>query len=283
MAEVILVNGVPVLADEHVLLDAAVMDSPPAAEVEPPEGESPTPEGQAPSERVRSVKPPEAGWDEWQRRQDTVRTLAREFDEVDHGDIREYLQGKTTREMTDEEIGQFKHDILAQRVSDIADILDEQLRSTSERMKRARRTVRVQAPRGWLRRAFNTLDERAASQVAARLLQRGHDPETISSKVVSRIKDEEARQRIQERLDKGDLKVEFSLLEGNAPLPTMAWSEGSPYNPEDIMEFATRLAEGVAANIRVPDVRVEVPVNVGGQHRRVIRDEQGLVKEIVDE
>jgi hypothetical protein len=167
-------------------------------------------EPQAPSERQTSTKPDDVGWDEWRRRGNAVRTMAREMDDLDHGDIREFIQGHLSRELTDEEVGQLKHDVMAHRVGDITDILDDQLRSASDRLKRARRTVTVKAPRGWMTKAFNGLDERAVGQVAARLLERGHDPEAISAKVFSRVKDEETRSRLEEALVGQKLKVEFA-------------------------------------------------------------------------
>lgn len=265
-------DGLVMVDDGYEFTPAAATPPVPTAPVE-----------QAPSERETSIKPEDVAWDEWHRRSDAVRTLAREFDEVDHGDIREFLVGRTTRELSDEEVGQIRHDVIGQRVSDIADIFDEQLRSTSERLKRSRRTVRVQAPRGWLRRAFNSLDERAVGQVAARLLQRGHDPDAIKEKVVSRHKDDEARQRLEDAIDKNELKIEFAtgvLLSGGGQVPAVLDS----MNPADIFLFATGMAETIAQNIRVPDVRVEVPVNVSGSSsRRVVRDENGLVTEIKDE
>lgn len=196
-------QGEVILFDSSgVVAQLPATDPAPQEEIESPEG--------APSTRTTSVKPEDVDWDEWHRRSDAVRTLAREYDDVDHGDIREFLVGRSTRELSDDEVGQLRHDVFAQRVSDITDVLDEQLRSTTDRMKRARRTVRVQAPRGWLRRTFGTLDERAVGQVAVRLIQRGHDPETIKEKVVGRMKDEDARRSLEERIDNDELKVEFS-------------------------------------------------------------------------
>lgn len=194
-----------VLVPDGIHFETATADPPEQVEVDPE-----LIEGTQPSQRTTMTKPEDVSWEEWSRRGDAVRTIAREFDEVDHGDIREFLTGRTTRELSDEEVGQIQHDVVAHRVRDIADILDEQLRSSSDRLKRARRTVRVQAPRGWLKKAFNSLDERAVGQVAARLMQRGFDADTVKAKVVSRVKDEETRNRLEESIDNQELKVEFA-------------------------------------------------------------------------
>ena len=185
------------------------------------------------------------------------------------------------RELTDEEVGQLLHDVTSQRVADITEVLDEQLRSTTERMKRARRTVRVQAPRGWVRRAFGLLDERAVGQVAARLIQRGHDPEIIKEKVIARMKDEEARTNLNTKIDKEELSVEFDAGALNQP-PMVSLEQ--PLSMERALEFATDMAETVARNMPVPDIYVEVPVNVGGAKKRVKRNsETGLIEEIEEE
>jgi hypothetical protein len=227
-----------------------------------------------------SVKPEDVGWSEWTRRQDAIRSVAREFEDIAEGDLREFLQGKTTRDLSDEELQQFQHDVRVHRVSDIADVLDEQLRSTNERLRRARRTVRVQAPRGWMKKAFNSLDGSQVEQVAARLLQRGHDADTIKQRVLNRVKDEEQRQQISDRIDAGEVKVQFS--DPMIPLPVAETVEVQ--SPAQVMQFAIDMATQVAAGIKVPDVNVEVPVTIGERSKKIVRDpETGLVKEIIPE
>lgn len=263
----------PMMVDDSFKFATAVVEP----EVEQTDD---APEG-APSTRTTLHKPDDVAHDEWQRRRDAVRTLAREFDSVDHGDIREFLVGRTTRELSDDEVGQLQHDVASQRVSDITDVLDEQLRSTTERMKRARRTVRVQAPRGWLQRAFGTLDERAAGQVAARLIQRGHDPQNVKEKVIGRVKDEETRQRLEDAIDKEELHVEFEAATAATTMPVF---EMQSMTPQEAMEFATDMAQTIAQNIKVPEIHIEVPVNVGGSKKTIKRDpETGLVTEISDD
>jgi hypothetical protein len=187
-------GGYPILVKSDIILADAVV-------VEPEVDDTPPLE--------RSVKPDDVSWEEWSRRQDAVRTIAREFDEVDQGDVREFLQGRTSRDLSDEEVAQIQHDIRAHRVGDITDVLDNQLRNTVDQMKRARRTVRVSAPKGWMNRAFKNLDQKGVEQVAARLVSRGHDTETITKRVLSRVSDEEERQAITKKLEAKELKVEM--------------------------------------------------------------------------
>lgn len=185
-------GGYPMLINSDVLLASPA----PVAE---PEIEAPPLE--------RSVKPEDVGWDEWTRRQDAVSSLAREYDEVEEGDIREFLQGRTDRDLGDDEVAQLHHDIKTHRISDITDVFDGQLRSTADRLKRGRRTVRISAPKGWLKRAFGKLDQEGVERVAAHLISRGHDTDTIKSRVVSRVADEETRDAINAKLDADELKV----------------------------------------------------------------------------
>lgn len=148
-----------------------------------------------------SVKPEEVGWDEWSRRQSAVRSMAREYDEMDYGDIKDFLDGRLNRELSDDEVASLYNDIRAHRISDLADIFDDRLRSTTERLKRGRRTVRVAAPKGWTNRAFNNLDQSGVEQLCEHLISRGHDSTTIKEKVVSRVADEDTRNAIIEKLD----------------------------------------------------------------------------------
>lgn len=181
------------LVDSAVLL--AATEAPPAPEPEV-----------APLER--SVKPEDVSWDEWNRRQDHVKSIAREYDAAEPGDIKDFLKGHTTRDLNEEEVAQIHHDIKAHRIGDITDVLDGQLRGTVDELKRGRRTVRVVAPKGWLKRAFNNLDQKGVEQVAARLVSRGHDTDMIRDRVVSRVTSEDQRKEIIEKLEAGELKVE---------------------------------------------------------------------------
>lgn len=282
MAEIIKRDGLK-LVDDRFEFETATAD--PEATATSGGDAHDSPDGTQPSQRTTFHKPEDVSPEEWQRRQDAVRTLAREFDEVDHGDIREFLVGRTTRELTDEEVGQIRHDVIAHRVADITDILDEQLRSTTDRMKRARRTVRVSAPRGWLRRSFGTLDERAVGQVAAKLIQRGHEPEVVKEKVISRVKDEDSRRVLEGLIDDGQLKVEFArggMVYGDQ-VPAML-DHGYVIPQGQSMEFALQMAREISRGIKMPDIHVDVPVNVGGTTKKIKRNpETGLVEEITEE
>lgn len=201
-------KGRTVLVRSEVLLA-----SPEVAEAQPPGDSSrqadDPPEG-TPPQLQTSVKPPDVPWDEWRRRGDAVRSAAREFDAMDQGDAREYLKGRINRDLEEGEINQFLHDVSVHRVGDLTDVFDNSIRSTVDQMKRARRTVRTTAPRGWTNRAFNALSEQQAGQVIARLSERGHTNKAIIDRVLSRIKDEDRRQRLKERLEEGQLSVELA-------------------------------------------------------------------------
>lgn len=269
MGRIEMINGTPVAVSDDFEFAVAVADPP--APVETP------PAPQAPSERQTSTKPDDVPWDEWRRRGDSIRTMAREMGDLDHGDIRDFVSERTQRELTDEEVGQIRHDVIAHRVADLTDVLDEQLKGASARLKRGR--VRVHAPRGWVSKTLDSLDERAVGQVAARLVERGHDAQTVTDKVIGRVKDEETRGRLGQALADQSLKVEFS---GNG-YPAAILPTTEMFSPADIMEFTAQVAENIAKNIKIPDVHVVVN-NTGGGRKTVKRDpDTGLVTEITEE
>src|SRR4051794_11405168 len=95
-------NGYPVIFAATAVAPQSREAGPPVASEEPP---APSEVDQPPTPpRETSTKPQEVAWEEWHRRQENVRTAAREFEPLGNGDLREFLQGKTTRDLSDEEV-----------------------------------------------------------------------------------------------------------------------------------------------------------------------------------
>lgn len=213
-------DGGLVLVPDKVLLDAAVAEPEVAAPPTPPtdiaqpDGEAPgspqpVPEEQPPEAPPRSARPEGVPADEWERRQIAVKDLAREFEPAGEGDVREFLNGRMNRQPTDEEVKTFESDVMLRRADDLADVLDSQMRKTSDQLKRSRRTVRVVAPRGFLKKAFTGLPDSGYAHIISQLISRGHNSDSINKKVVSRVTDEARRERLAGLLpDDGSIQEE---------------------------------------------------------------------------
>lgn len=120
---------------------------------------------------------PQPGVAELARRRDAVREAARELDPLKPQDVKERLRGVTSRQLTDGEIEAFTKDVRVQRVDDLVDALDQRHRGSN----RGRRTVRIQVPRGHVKRAVNALDDGELGDVTQRLRARGWSEEDVKS------------------------------------------------------------------------------------------------------
>lgn len=136
--------------------------------------------------------------EQYERRQDVVRDLARELDDVDNGDIKEFLKRYNDVNASKVNIELLKKDVRAQRLDDLLDILDYQMRSRVEGMRRSRRFVRVQAPAGFTKRVFAGLEDGEVLRLVQRLEGRGWDPEDLTKHVISRITNEERRAQLEQ-------------------------------------------------------------------------------------
>lgn len=133
----------------------------------------------------------------WQRRQDLVRRAAAEFEEMGLGDAKEWLKAHV-KSIASVNVDLFIADVRAQRLDYLADILDHQLTKKVEGMQRARRMVRVQAPKGWERRVFANLDDEEVVKLVRRLEGHGWDPEDLTTHVIGRVKDEARRTKLEQ-------------------------------------------------------------------------------------
>lgn len=135
------------------------------ADKKPDSAPQPAPDGTAGLHAPPSGITPE----EWARRQDAVREAAREFETFAVQDAKEWLKGVTQRDLTDQEVAQFVADVHAQVIADVVDILDHNERG----VLRARRKVRVVAPKGYVKKTVNALSDSEWIQVMSRLKTRG--------------------------------------------------------------------------------------------------------------
>lgn len=138
---------------------------------------------------------------EWRRRMDAVRAAAREFEPQEMEDIREWLQGKTNKDLTEDEIKNFLADVRAARVDDLVDILDTSIRRRVAIRKRGRRTVRVIPPRGWVRRTLANLMDDEIVELHRRLKSRGFSDDELEQHLINRY-GEDRRAKLQARVGK---------------------------------------------------------------------------------
>jgi hypothetical protein len=136
---------------------------------------------------------------EWERRMDQVRNAAREFDPQDLEDIKEWLQGKTNKDLTDEEFQAFLADVKRQRLSDLVDVLDHSIRRSVALRARGRRMLRVVPPRGWVRRTMAHLEDNDVVELHRRLRSRGFNDQELEAHLINRFP-EDRREKIKARI-----------------------------------------------------------------------------------
>jgi hypothetical protein len=151
----------------------------------------------AATDKSRSTIPDGVDPEVWNRRLDMVRAAARENDEFDEGDLKEFLTGRV-KNMDQVDIASFLADVRAQRMDDLLDILDQQTRPKIDGMKISRRMVKMSAPKGFSKRVFNGLSDDEVISLVKRLEGRGYDPDDLNKFVISGITNESRRTKLQQ-------------------------------------------------------------------------------------
>lgn len=139
---------------------------------------------------------------EYARMFDAVRDAAREFDDPDEGDIREFISGRANSPET-VDIAGFLTQVIEQRKADLVDLLDQAMRS-SGKMKRGRRKIKLSAPRGYVRKLVRGLDENQLGEVMHRLEAMGHDAEDVERFFEGRVDNAEAAKSKRDGLKASD-------------------------------------------------------------------------------
>ena len=116
---------------------------------------------------------------------DAIRDAARQKVNFNEKDLQEFLRGRASREPTADELGALLAQIRAARLTDLADVLDQALKKETEGMIRARKLVRVQAPKGWTQSVLSQLADDELTSLTDRLQARGWDAESLKTHVVS--------------------------------------------------------------------------------------------------
>lgn len=127
---------------------------------------------------IPSTRPSSITHVEWARRMDASRDAAREFEQLSDQDLKERLKGVTSRPLEDTEISSFRVDVRAAQLDDLVDLLDQ-----AERGKlRGRRTVRVAAPRGYVKKTLAALTPTETGELTDRLRFRGWTTEQVAKR-----------------------------------------------------------------------------------------------------
>lgn len=122
---------------------------------------------------------------EWGRYHDAVREAARSFDNPQEGDIHHFLQARArTPERVD--VPAFHEAVKRQRMADLVDIVDHHMRRDGS-LPRGARMVRVQAPRGYMRRALRNSTPEELAHIKHRLVSVGHDEGKVSEYLSGRV------------------------------------------------------------------------------------------------
>lgn len=125
-----------------------------------------------PVDRPANVDPAE-----YQRMLDAVRDAAREFDNPDEGDLREFIAGRANSP-DQVDLQNFMRLVIEQRKNDLVDVLDQLMRKSGP-LRLGRRKVRVSAPKGFVRKTLNSLQPSDLANIMHRLQARGHSEESI--------------------------------------------------------------------------------------------------------
>jgi hypothetical protein len=122
---------------------------------------------------------------EWGRYHDAVREASRSFDNPDVGDVHHFLNARA-RHPEKVDVEKFHEAVRRQRMADIVDISDHHMRRDGS-LPRGSRMVRVQAPRGYLRRALRQSSAEDLAHLHHRLVSIGHNSDHVSKFLSERV------------------------------------------------------------------------------------------------
>lgn len=189
---------------------------------------------------------------EYKRMLDAARDAAREMDIPESGDIQEFLSGRA-KDPGSVDIEGFLNLVKEQKLSDLVDIIDQQLRASGS-VPSGKRKVRVVSPKGYVRRAFSALTDDGVAELIHRLEARGHSAEAAEDYVLGRKK-EDVRESIKEKKN--------ALAASDAFEPDTWWlsaadEDGIEWEAEEEGSLAVQLAAAFAS-MPAPVVNVTVP------------------------
>jgi len=147
----------------------------------------------------RSGVPQGVTQDQWDRRMDIVRDAARQVNNMDEQEAKDFLKNRVA-DLSKVDVGQFLIDVRATMLDDVVDAVAGKLRGQDKTLKPSGKIVRLAAPRGWLKQMYGTLQDDEVLKVALRLEARGFSRETVISKFVSNVGDDARQKKIVDAL-----------------------------------------------------------------------------------
>jgi len=122
---------------------------------------------------------------EWKRFTDAVRQAAREFDSPKLADIQDFINAHAKNPQAVDP-SEFLAAVQEQRLNDLVDALDHQMRQGGS-MQSGRRRLRVATPQGYLRKLIGNITPDQVAEVSHRLESMGHDPQQVDSFIKNRV------------------------------------------------------------------------------------------------
>lgn len=122
---------------------------------------------------------------EWGRYHDAVREASRTFDNPQEGDIKHFLNARA-KHPHKVDAPAFHEAVKRQRMADLVDILDHHMRREGS-LPRGSRMVRVQAPKGYLKRSLRNSSSEDIAHLRHRLTSIGHSDEHVNNYLSARV------------------------------------------------------------------------------------------------
>lgn len=211
---------------------------------------------------------------EYARMIDAVRDMAREFDDFDEGDVQEFIKGRANSPDT-VDIQAFLKMAQEQRKNDLVDLLDEAIRSGGS-LTRARRRVKIRAPRGFVRKAVKGLDGDTMAEIMHRLEAKGHDESAVEAFFDGRNNNlDDAKEK------KAAIAASDSGWRAEA-LPPLQMDDHLPMEPGDEPLTAAQFAQ-FFSKMPQPQITVPVEIHMPSGKKKVTRNAQGLIETIEEE
>lgn len=185
---------------------------------------------------------------EWGRYHDAVREAARSFDHPQEGDIQHFLNARA-KHPPNVDIPAFHEAVKRQRMADLVDIVDHHMRRDGS-LSRGHRMVRVQAPKGFVRRALRKSSPEDLAHLRHRLNAVGHHTDHVDKYLSDRVSPDMWDQATA-------LEVKFSESDEFAGMITL---DAGEYNSDDFeAEWGNSLEDVLEA---IQKIRPEIHVHI---------------------